>query len=165
MDIDRDQATPTTNFREQNDGIFQYQSDNGDFDVDRFNLFFEQYRERRKKEQRKKMRDKLDDLNAPPVIKPIYKYSIGQIAIDTKDALFQILDDVLQGRWSVNTFTRDNRMFYIGIVFILLASFAYLYTMITNDALETTEQSGRFEIQHVHKIMNLNGKELVIGYK
>ena len=83
---------------------------------------------------RRNMREKLDKLNVPKKVTPIYRDSLGQILIDTKDALFQILDDLLQHKFTLDTFIKDNRLFYIGMILIFIASFMYLYTIIIGNA-------------------------------
>jgi hypothetical protein len=130
----KDLATPSLDFKMNEDGSYQNRSDNGDFYFDKFNLGFDQYRARRKKEMKKKMRDNLNELNKPIETTPLYNQSIGQILINTKDSMFQILDDMLQNKFTLDTFTRNNRLFYIGLVFILIACFMYLYTLYIDDA-------------------------------
>ena len=44
-------------------GKYLYKSENGKFDIDKFNRSFLQYKERRKKEMQQTMQDKLKTLN------------------------------------------------------------------------------------------------------
>ena len=139
MDISRDQAIPTTSLKELPDGSYRFKSgesittNEDKFDIDRFNLNFEQYRNKRKITQKEFMDAKLKQLNTPLPTKPIYQYSLGQILIDTKDAMFGLLDDMLQGDFTYEALTRDNRMFYIGIILIIIALIGHIYNVFVFD--------------------------------
>jgi hypothetical protein len=115
------------------DGTYLYKSQTGKFDIDRFNRDYDQYKKQRTNEMEEKLTHKLEILNKPPEEIPIYQHSIGKIFIDTKDAIFEILDDLLQFKFNLNTFTRDNRLFYIGIFLIFIACFMFLYTLVLSD--------------------------------
>jgi len=115
------------------DGSYLYINNDGKFDINRFNRDYDQYRIRRKEEMDKKIALKLAELNKPKPEIPIYQKSIGTILINTKDTLFEILDDMLQGNFSSNTFTKNNRLFFIGITMIIIACFILLYTHIFDE--------------------------------
>lgn len=154
MDINKDIAEPNDNMRRSDDGKYIYRSNSDDFDIDRFNLFYEQYREKRKKIMRRKMEEKLERLNAPKKIVPIYQKSVGNILIATKDALFEMLDDMLQGDFSKNVFMKDDRLFHLGLFFVIIVLFMYLYTILIGEAHETEYCSENFRIKHIHKFFN-----------
>ena len=115
------------------DGSYLYVSKDGKFDIDRFNRDYDQYRIRRKDEMEKNIALKLAALNKPKPEVPIYQQSIGTILINTKDELFDTLDDVLQSKFELNTFTRNNRLFYIGLTMIFIACFIFLYTQVFDE--------------------------------
>lgn len=162
MDIGKDQSKPRSDFKMNEDGSFRYQSNNGEFDIDKFNLGYEQYKRRREKNKRIKMREKLDELNKQDEKTPIYSESIGKILINTKDSLFQILDDLLQHKFKIDTFTKNNRLFYIGLILIFIASFMYLYTVFIGD--EHDLQGGNvIGVKHMHEIVDLGDKKIFVA--
>jgi len=137
MDINKDLAKPDNNLLQFEDGKFFYRSSSGDFDVDKFNRSYDQYKERRKKEKDKKMTLRLNELNEPKEEIPAYSKPIGQVLIDTKDALFEILDDLLQRRIEINTFKKNHRMFYIGLTMIFIAVFLYMLIIAFGDSYDS----------------------------
>lgn len=150
MDIGEDLASPSENIKLYDDGKYLFKTSTGEFDIDRFNRYYEQYRERRKKEMYKRMKDRLDILNKVPPIIPIYDYSVGQILIGMKDSVFGVIDDLLKWEFvakstisyeegdvdtkveideinvSTNILTKDNRMFYLGLLFVIISLILYL---------------------------------------
>ena len=156
----KDLADPSNDFKINEDGSYRYKSGNGEFDADKFNLGFDQYREKRKKEMEKKMRVNLDELNKPEEITPLYNQSIGQILINTKDSMFQILDDLLQNKFTLDTFTRNNRLFYIGLVFVLIACFMYLYTLYIDDA-HALDGGTMVGVKRIQDLINMDSKKKI----
>ena len=75
----------------------------------------------------KKMEKKLEALSEPDVERPIYNKSIGEILIRTKDSMFGILDDLLSFKFEASTFTKDNRIFHIGIVILFIVILIFIY--------------------------------------
>jgi hypothetical protein len=59
---------------------------------------------------------KLDELNKPIVEEAPYNLPIGEIAIKTKDAIFNIIDDLLNFNFSWDVLTKENRLFLQGSV-------------------------------------------------
>jgi hypothetical protein len=115
------------------DGSYLYISKDGKFDIDRFNRDYDQYRIRRKEEMEKNIALKLAALNKPKPEIPIYQQSIGTILINAKDGSLDTLDDLLQSKFELNTFTKNNRLFYIGIIMIFIAIFIFLYTQVFDE--------------------------------
>ena len=131
MDVGVDLATPSNDLkREESTGQYLYKINQNRFEVDRWNRDFEQYKERREKEKERKMKEKLDDLNKPDEKVPVYNLPLGQILINTKDALFGILDDLLQFQFEKETILKDDRLFYIGLILIIISLITYMYFMI-----------------------------------
>lgn len=148
MDVNEDLADPSENITMYDDGKYLFKTSSGEFDIDRFNRYYEQYRERRKKEMYKRMKERLDILNKTPPVIPIYDYSIGQILIGMKDSIVGISNDLLN--WNYNQqvsvkadednvavenkseikvqwdiLTKDNRLFFIGLVLVIIAFVIY----------------------------------------
>lgn len=148
MDVNKDLADPSENITMYDDGKYLFKTSSGEFDIDRFNRYYEQYRERRKKEMYKRMKERLDILNKTPPIIPIYDYSIGQILIGMKDSIVGVSNELLN--WNYNQqvsvkadednvavenkseikvqwdiLTKDNRLFFIGLVLVIIAFVIY----------------------------------------
>lgn len=135
MDINVDQATPRNDMITQNDGKSIYiDPANNKFDIDKFNRYYEQYRDRRREQSKENLEKKLAALNAPEIVIPVYNQSIPKIMLDTKDTIFNVLDDILQGNFEIDTFVKENRLFYLGITFIFVALFAYVYILLVNSS-------------------------------
>jgi len=71
-------------------------------------------------------------LNKEKEVTKIYNQSIGDIFIKMKDSSFELLDDLLQHKYHKDVFFKNNRSFYIGIFFILIAIVIQLIHMIAN---------------------------------
>ena len=163
MDINKDIADPNDEIRRFEDGKYLYRSNSDDFDVDRFNLFYEQYRDKRKKIMRQKMEDKLERLNAPVPEIPIYRQSIGHIMISTKDALFETLDDILQGELTWSVFMKHNRLFHLGLILVIIAMIIYLYTIIIGGMYDHERNRSDLNITHLHEFLNARDNRLVLA--
>ena len=149
MNIGKDQATPRNDMVMCNDGKYLYRITPTRMEVDRFNRDFDQYKERRKKEMAESMQKKLEELNRPEPIPPIYQQSIGKILVDTKDSMFGFLDDILQFKFELSTLTKANRLFYIGLVLLLIAIILYLYDIFME--MDQKPSPDTVEIKHVYQ--------------
>lgn len=78
--------------------------------------------------------EKLEELNKPKQVELIYDLGIGQVAINTKDAIFDILDDTVNLRFTNDMLTKNNRLFYLGIVLIIAACLLFLYLLFGADS-------------------------------
>lgn len=102
------------------------------FDLGKFNKVFERNKLLRKETQRIKEFNKLNELSdTTQTRQSLYDLSLLQIIVNTKNAWFNLLDDLLDQRFELNTLIRDNRIFYIGITILFIAIILYLYVMIT----------------------------------
>lgn len=124
-------------------------STSSNFDINKFNAEFE----RRKEEQTAKYRildeARLAKLNVAPPPKKIYELSVGEIIIGVKDTWFNLLDDLLQKRFTLDTFTKNNRLFFIGLTVIVIVIIIYLYDMLT------TDEPPKNNIKEIHHIYHL----------
>lgn len=101
------------------------------FNPNVFNLFYEK-QDIEKLNKKKQRLIELNKLAEDPEPIPVYDLSIYQIIINTKDAWFDILDDLLAKEYHINVLIRNNRLFYIGITFIFFALFIYLYNILVS---------------------------------
>ena len=128
MDIGIDQSIPRNDLKLLPDGRYIYIDPiTNKFDIDRFSRAYQPYRDLRNEHNAMKLRELNSSNNVIPLDEP-YNNSplnkpIGQILIDTKDSLFNTLDDILKNGLHIDTFTKDNRLFYIGLTLIFVALF------------------------------------------
>lgn len=129
MEQEQEQVQELNDLGRFESGKYLYRLDDGSFDINRFNRDFDQYIDRRKSVMSEMINKKFDELNRPVQEVPIYDLSVGTILLNTKNVLFNILDDLLQGNirnvWDV--FIREHRLFYIGIFLLIIAALVYLY--------------------------------------
>jgi len=131
MDINVDQGLPRNDMIKGDTGAYIYKDPtNNKFDIDKFNLEFDQYRARRKAEMEQKKEQVLNELNKPKEVIPIYNEPLGQVLVRTKDVMFGTLDDLLQRKFEMKTLTKDNRLFYIGLLLLIIGSVVFLYHML-----------------------------------
>ena len=133
MDIDVDLAKVDNTLVKQYDGKYLYRLPNGKLDIDHYNRDISQYSEIRKNDIKILIDRKLEDLNKQKPVELVYDLSIGQIIINLKDSLFNILDDVINLRLNSNTLTKENRLFYLGIFLIVLACIMFSYSFFNID--------------------------------
>lgn len=113
-------------------GIDTTNKDNG-FDLGKFNIVFDRTKDVAKENQRINDLNRLNSLAEEKTPNNVYDLSLFQIIVNTKDAWFGLLDDLLEQRFELNTFTRDNRLFYIGVTILFFAVILYIYTIIVAD--------------------------------
>lgn len=119
------------------DGKYLFNSKEFNPDVDLLNRDINQYiieRELKDKNILEKKTIKTnDEISNETIIKPVYEYSIGEIAINTKNTLFNILNDLLAFNFNANIFIKENRIFYLGICFIFISLMILLFSYIVSD--------------------------------
>lgn len=96
-------------------------------DINEFNRNFDKYIDVRNKKIDEKLQKNLAELNKEPEITPLYQLSIGEIIVNTVDTLFGIVNDLLKGYFTLDTFAKKNRIFYLGVVFVFIALVMYSY--------------------------------------
>ena len=101
---------------------------NNDFDIGKFNKAFEEKTKNDKKtaliEQQKKL-SKMDKIEH----RRLYDYTIAETLIHTKDSIFDILDDMLKFNIKKDIFTKNNRLYYIGISLIIIVIILHTYDL------------------------------------
>ena len=120
------------------------------YDLGKFNKVFE--REQSESDNNTRLKE-LNTLNQKSQIieqKSLYDLSISQIMINTKDTWFNVLDDLLDQHFRLDIFTKENRLFYIGITLFVIAIILYLYTMITSEK-ESNEKNNIQKIYHIYQ--------------
>lgn len=129
----QDLATVDNRLVKQYDGKYLYVLPDGKLDIDHYNRVFTQYSDIRKNDMKIELEKKIADMNKPKPVDLIYDNSIGVILINTKDAAFNIMDDVVNMRFNNDIITKDNRLFYLGIIIVFVACLMYLYLFFSGD--------------------------------
>jgi cell division protein FtsL len=102
------------------------------FDLGKFNKVFDVNREITKRNQRVDDLQKLNKLSSVDTKTSLYDLNISDILINTKNSWFNLLDDLLEQRFQIETFTKENRLFYVGLTVVLIAVILYVYTMLVS---------------------------------
>jgi heme/copper-type cytochrome/quinol oxidase subunit 1 len=158
----------SANISDSSNSVKENTLSGGKFDINKFNKAFEQNKESSKQKQSNLEDKRLDKLNTQKIQLKPYQLSIAQIFITMKDSWFELIDDLLQRQFYVETFTKKNRMFYIGLTIIIIVIIFYLYdiiieTMNDNDNNSKSDIKQNFitekkiiEIHHIYDNNNNN---------
>lgn len=101
--------------------------ENNEFNLAEFNKAYELAQKKKELDRQEFEDNVLKELNKPKPKKELYELGIVEIFIRTKDSIFDLLDDLLQGDLNYNTFLKDNRMFFLGLFIILLVIIVHMY--------------------------------------
>ena len=128
------------------------------FDVKKFNVDFDVDKALKEKLARERDKKKLATLEKVEVKKPIYQLSIGEILIGIKDVWFEIIDDLLQQRFSFDIFTKGNRLFFIGLTIAIIVLIIYLYELLTDDESDNDIENKKninTKVKEIHHVYHL----------
>ncbi len=145
MDIEKDIFDPERNIRRFHDGAYIYRSKRtNDYDINKYNIHYEQYRQKRKIQMQKDIEriknvDMYNDNSLRQAPGPgkadiqIYNELIGfkEILVNFKDTLFNLIDDLLQYKFTIDTFTKNNRLLYLGMLLIIISIVIFIFYMFT----------------------------------
>ncbi len=121
-------------------------------DLGKFNIIFERNKEVAKESQRLKDLEKLNALSQEKQIISLYDLSLFDIIINTKNAWFNLLDDLLDQKIELSTFTKENRLFYVGLTIIVFATVFYIYTLfIADDNPQKSSDNKTKKIYHIYQ--------------
>jgi hypothetical protein len=134
MKVGVDLATVDNTLVKQDDGKYLYRLPNGKLDIDHWSRDISQYSAIRKNDVKILIDKKLEDLNKQKPVELVYDLSVGQIIINLKDTMFDVLDDVINMRFETETLTKNNRLFYIGIFLIILACVIFSFSFFGVDS-------------------------------
>lgn len=104
------------------------------FDLADFNKKFVADKEKRQKESKIKLQEKIDGLNRDANTKKIrlYNLSVSELMIGVKNTWFGILDDLLIMKFN-NIATKNDRLFYIGLTIIIVATILHICDFFLED--------------------------------
>lgn len=95
------------------------------FDVATFNKEFEAYKISKEEEKHKKEMEDLKKLNKEIKVRKLSEMSMNELIIEWKNSMIGIMNDLLNGRWSLTTIFSGNRLFFAGVTLILITVLFY----------------------------------------
>lgn len=107
----------------------------GKFNVGEFNKVFEENIAKQTALDEEMDKTKLALLNKTVHEKPLYENNMYDIAVGIKNSWFGLTTDIMSNQYDTPIFTKQNRMFYIGITFILISIILFLYMYFSEDDL------------------------------
>jgi hypothetical protein len=117
------------------------------YDPVEFNQAFDAMLKQQQEEGKKKEADDIANLNVKFREKRVHELTIGELLVNMKDAMFDTIDDMLGFDFSVETFTKNNRLFYLGLFVVLFAIISYVVQYFT--------LQGAFEPETADKSMHI----------
>src|SRR6186713_2624865 len=83
------------------------------------------------------------------IIKP-YQQSFSKILIGIKDTWFGLMDDLIQRKFYIETFTKNNRLFYIGLTIVIIIIVIFLFNIIFNNYDKCPSEKKVYEVHYIH---------------
>lgn len=125
--------------------------DNQKFNLKQFNADFEEDLKKKNEDRAKKEEVELDKLNAVIVAKPVIEMNIAELLIGIKDTWFGLMDDLLLLKFNIDTFTKNNRLFFIGITIVLIVIFMYTIHYLDNIGENGNKHEKIIKIYHINE--------------
>lgn len=130
------------------------------FDVQDFNKKFNEDKAKRKEESKQRELDKLAELNKPVREKRLLEMNFADILIGIKDSWFGILDDLLQQKCTFDTFTKHNRLFFVGLTLMLIGSIVFMYDLLVDDSEDTLQKDKNIiEKHYIYQVVSNGDKK------
>lgn len=110
--------------------------DNNSFDIDDFNKNFDNIQNQKKLENIKKDSEELKNLDKEiDESIELHNMKIGEIFSNMKDEIFGLVYEIISFKFSSfsefrNLFTKNNRLFYIGIFLLICCIILYIFSYI-----------------------------------
>lgn len=123
---------------------------------DKYKSYIDDVKKRRKNANEKNMKNLIgtDNINIKPEYKPFYQLNLLEIALELKNTMFSILDDILAGNMTLDIILKDNRLFYVGLTILIIAIILYIYDYAidpTNATNAIVGENGLVEIRHIYE--------------
>ena len=91
------------------------------FDIKRFNQDFDNYLDRQKKARLEKEAQYLESKTVVKREKLLHELSFYELVVNMKNTVFDIIDEIVNNKVTKDTFKKNNRLFYIGLLLILFS--------------------------------------------
>jgi hypothetical protein len=96
-----------------------YYNDNYTFDIKKFNKDFESYLSGQKARRIEREKKFLESKEIVQREKLLHELTIWEIIVNMKITVFNILDDLIDGKVDKEFFTKNNRLFYVGLLILI----------------------------------------------
>jgi len=121
IDIYRDLPDQFWQYEDKAYNPLDFFTSSGEFNLALFNKTFRDEQLQRMTFYNELEKKRLDELNALKKSKPdLLSLTIGQHLINMKDTPFNIANDLTHQPLSTHVIMKDNRLFYIGLLFIII---------------------------------------------
>lgn len=117
------------------------------FNEKKFNANFDKYLDDQEKAAKKKEADELEKLEKIEEAKKIHQMTLADILINFKNSLFGLTDDLLEFKFTMETFTKENRLLYLGMFIVLFMVFIYIIQLIVGNNDEKQKPTQLVEIK------------------
>ena len=119
--------------------------------LQKFNKNFEEEQEQRKMKIVEMEKEKLKMLISKKNKKNIHDLTLGEILVNTKNSYLDIIIELLSGDYKdgfSKIFTKENRIFYIGVSLLILSFFIYILSFIfdSNNDNQSKQDSDKINI-------------------
>jgi len=119
--------------------------------LQKFNKNFEEEQEQRKMKIVEMEKEKLRMLISKKKKKNIHDLTLGEILVNTKNSYLDIIIELLSGDYKdgfSKIFTKENRIFYIGVSLLILSFFIYILSFIfdSNNDNQSKQDSDKINI-------------------
>jgi Ethanolamine utilization protein EutJ (predicted chaperonin) len=98
--------------------------------ANKFNDNFNEEKQKNKDRYKKDDQEKLDKLNNIVSVKPLYDFTIMDILVGIKDSWFEFFDDIFNQQFVLETFTKNYRLFFMGLTLCIICIILYLYNFL-----------------------------------
>jgi len=123
--------------------------DNTDFDSEQFNKDFDKNIKIQQEENNLKKLQRLNELNKEQEKPKLYEQSVRDTLIKMKDIIYELLDDILQGRFNKNTLAKNNRMYYVGIFLLIVVMLLHFVELVVHKETPKVNQPNIIEFRLV----------------
>jgi len=140
------------------------ESTDNKFNAQAFNKGFEEQKAQNKELTNQRIESKMDELNQPSKQKKLYELSMSEIIIKIKDSWFDLLDDIINNTFGIDSLTKDYRLFYLGITVFFFGCIFYIYNMLLSDNTtnnKTYNNESEHSVKKVYHIYNYDPQMIV----
>lgn len=118
----------------------------------KFNKDFEEKQKLRKMKIVDMERKKLKEMQKQKKVKNIHDLTLGEILVNTKDTYINIINELLDPKEGfLKIFTKENRMFYIGVSLLIISFLIYVISFV----FDTDDNSNKNEIENSTDKINI----------
>jgi hypothetical protein len=101
--------------------------DKTSFDADKFNKKYDEINKNRQQLMNAREQTILSKMNKTSFNKKLHEYTIGELAFGMKNTIFDIINDLLNLNFTIDVFTKNNRLFYVGLFINIIVLIIYLF--------------------------------------